>query len=436
MRPTIAPPRNRAESPAQWLDELAAALHLPFERSEAIREELAEHLRERIRDLQLEGLDESAATIAAVRELGDVAAVARRFRKAEQPPFRRVLMNLAVVGVAGAALATSIIALSAAPTPPASPSQPAKPEVAISAQARLESALAEAELAAREVLTVDPLRVQAAFSLARREPTPIAIELAVQLDERTSLLQLVPAARAAPFIAADERLDKVLESVAEKSGLRASIRWALLEQVGHSPDHLVTLELAEGDLAATVAAINESQGVFDRQDQRWIDVRVNNGFAEFAPRPYFDTREATVVRYDVAPLLASGVQIGDLCELIVQFVEPNLWAENGGDIAHMKHVGGKLFVKAPPRMHESIRWYIEQLSAGKQTSRGGDAILKNLPMLSSILAARTYVQFEDSASVQHLAGVPVLAQTYQERLLQDPEPGAETAPPPAPQPDR
>jgi hypothetical protein len=425
MKRATNPPRVRAETPAQWLDELAAALHLPFERSEAIREELAEHLRERIRDLQLEGLNEPDATVTAVRELGDAAAVARRFRKAEQSPLRRTLMNLAVIGIAGAALATSVIALSAAPTPPASTPQPANPEVAVSARARLDSALAQAEVAAAEIIASDPLRLQAALALARREPAPLAIELAVQLDERAAHLELVPAVRTAPIGAAAERLDAVLDALAQRSGLRAMVRWPLLEQVGHSPDQPVTLAPAENDLAAAVAAINESQGVFDRQDQRWIDVRVNNGVAEFAPRSYFDTREATVVRYDVAPLLASGITADELRELIVQFVEPNLWADNGGGIAQIKHVGGKLFVKAPPRVHESVRWYIEQLSAGKQTSRGGDAILKDLPMLSGILAARAYVQFEDSATVQDLADAPTIARIYQERLLQAAEPAAE-----------
>lgn len=36
-------------------------------------------------------------------------------------------------------------------------------------------------------------------------------------------------------------------------------------------------------------------------------------------------------------------------ELITSFVDPEQWADNGGDLAFMKFVGGKLFVKAPPR---------------------------------------------------------------------------------------
>ena len=348
-------------------------------------------------------------------------------------------MNFAVIGIAGVALATSVIALSAAPTPPATPSQPAhadKPEAAASAKVRLEAALAEAEFAAREILSIDQVRLNAARALRRTEP--IAIELAVQLDERSGTLTLAPVVQFAPINAAKEPLEAVLAAAAERAGLRAIFRWPLLEQVGFSPADQVTLDLPATDLAAAMVAINEAFGVFNRRDHRWLDYRVNNGVVEFATRMFFDMREATVVSYDVAPLIASGVDIDDICELIAQFVEPDHWADNGGDIAHMKHVGGRLFVKAPPRMHESIRWYIEQLSAGTQSSPGNGrhGLLKELPILSSIFVGSMYTQERVPAVLSTPTHLPIVSHADSGRLIEALDAAAKPAGPVPVGPDR
>ncbi|MBX3405785.1 MAG: hypothetical protein KF869_03385 [Phycisphaeraceae bacterium] len=439
MKRTIDPSRPRAESPAQWLDELAAALLLPFERSEAIREELAEHLRERIRDLQLEGLNETDASIAAVKELGDAAAVARRFRMAERTPHRRMLMNLAVIGIAGAALVTSVIALSAAPTPPATPSQPAQvmaPGAADSAQARLDSALAGVEFAAREIIDFNSRRVRVEHAL--REALPLAIELSAQLDESSGILSTDPVLRLAPIKVQNEPLEAVLNAAAERAGVRAVVRWPLLEQIGIAPDDLVTLDIPAADLGAAMAAINDALGVFDRQHQRWLDCRVSNGIVEFAPRSFFDLREATVVRYDVAPLIDSGISIEDIRELIAQFVEPNNWADNGGDVAYMKHVGGRLFVKAPPRMHDSIKWYIEQLHAGAQTSHssGRHGLLGDLPILGSIFGGSVYTQERVPSVPSTPTHLPIGSHADSGRLIEVPDAAVDPAGPAPVGPDR
>ena len=64
-----------------------------------------------VRDQMLAGVSECDAVRTAVAELGDAAALARRFREAGKTPLRRTAMNLAVLGVAGAAMVTSLVAV-------------------------------------------------------------------------------------------------------------------------------------------------------------------------------------------------------------------------------------------------------------------------------------------------------------------------------------
>src|SRR5437868_331163 len=84
---------NRDDTVSAWLDVLCKLVRLPREQTESIRVELEEHLRERVRDLMVEGEPEDVATRRAIAELGDAAALADRFRRAEHTPRRRMLMN-------------------------------------------------------------------------------------------------------------------------------------------------------------------------------------------------------------------------------------------------------------------------------------------------------------------------------------------------------
>lgn len=304
---TRADPKEaaRIETPAQWLDELGAALHMPFERAEAIREELAEHLRERIRDLELEGLDESAASSAAVKELGDAAAVARRFRHAERTPIRRRLMNLAVIGLAGAALVTSVVAINGG-------GQPERPGRAMVYEG-------QTNVDARPSIAVKPLKVEKG------------------------------------------KLGEVLNKLGAEAAARTVVRWNALNECGMDGGDEVNFDAPMGDLASTVAAINEARGL-NVNDVGALDYRVKDGVIEFAPRGLFDRRETVLVCYDIGDLIDSSIDLEQMCSVITSFVDPEAWRDNGGDLGSMQLVGRRMFVKAPPRMQDGVKWIMEQLA--------------------------------------------------------------------------
>jgi hypothetical protein len=380
--------RRRAETPSEWLEELGAALNMPFERAEAIRDELAEHLRERVRDLELEGLSESAAANTAVRELGDAAAVARRFRYAERLPLRRKLMNLAVIGIAGAALLTSFVAINDGDKPNTEASRllleralTAPPEesrlLVERAIVQLEPKLSERNLAEVDLLlrggTRQVIEGEITFSDTSDRR---AIQLGVA-DIRSSVLHALSDSQEPIKVPAldvrDQPLADVFKWLGEQSGLKLNVRWKQFEHVGIAADEPVTIVGGGGDLGSVMAAINDSREVLNATDERRIDYRVKDGVLEIGPGSYFDKREAFVMRYDIAALLESGVSAAEICALIQGFVEPDHWVDNGGSLASIRLVGTRMFVKAPPRMQESVKWFLEQAGEEKHSRAGEPA---------------------------------------------------------------
>lgn len=115
------PAKLGRDAASAWLDRVTAMLRVPASEREAIRAELNEHLRERIRDLMLAGASEQAATSQAISELGDAASLARRYQEAIEPSSRRSLMHVGIATAATAALVVSGAALfqsGSTPTPP------------------------------------------------------------------------------------------------------------------------------------------------------------------------------------------------------------------------------------------------------------------------------------------------------------------------------
>lgn len=120
------------DAASAWLDRVTAMLRVPASERDAIRAELNEHLRERIRDLMLAGASEQAATSQAISELGDAASLARRYQEAIEPSSRRSLMHVGIATAATAALVFSGAALvqnggPSNPTPATSPVTVAAP---------------------------------------------------------------------------------------------------------------------------------------------------------------------------------------------------------------------------------------------------------------------------------------------------------------------
>lgn len=281
-----------------WLDVFVRLLRFPEIERASVREELESHLRERVRDLLLVEADEPAAKRRAIEELGDAADLADRFVAAQKTPSRRRLMNAMVIAAAGAALVTSIVAVT---NPGGQP----------------KSAVFE--------------------PVAQHAPAP---------SVESHVFDKTPLRQALAVLAADSQRTLDIVDVA-------------FEQVGVAQDAPVTARVDAGPLDAAMRRI----GTSIRGRDGLLDFRVGGSSITVAPRAYFDRLESKLVSLDLtAYCRGPNASTEAVVELVTRMVEPDLWADNGGDLAQVRVVGTKAFVKAPPRVCEQIAWIVERLN--------------------------------------------------------------------------
>lgn len=155
----------------------------------------------------------------------------------------------------------------------------------------------------------------------------------------------------------------IIGTVSAKAGVKPAVRWSVLGELGIVPDSGVTVEAAAVDVRGAFEAINESLAA---EGLGVVEYRLREGVLEVATRDYFDRRETTLVRYDIAAILEAGVSEDEFRGLVQQFVEPDSWVDNGGEKARMSIVAGRAFVQAPPRVHDGVVWFIEQLGGDRR----------------------------------------------------------------------
>ncbi len=308
-----------------WLVVFGRLLQLPDATKQAIRDELDQHLRERIRDLVLAGTNETEALRLAIDELGSAADLAQRFKTANRPNRRRLIMHATIIGIGAASLVTAGM-----------------------------------------------------FVSSTGRPAAVYYDPPAGIDERADLAD-VPIS-----VTFDEtRLDEVFDYFAKvvKSDLVAY--WSVLEECGVSRDKLVTIRLErKRPLSQVIGLVLASAA-----ETGWpvIDWRYGDGLMEFSTRQYFDCRELRLAAFDVTGVLdglaerslttdAAAAEI--LCELIFEYVEPTAWQANGGRIAQLTVVGTTMLIRAPQRIHAEVEWILSQLSAAERGSgvsggRGG-----------------------------------------------------------------
>lgn len=300
-----------------WLDVLMGLVRVGASEKRAIRDELDSHLRDRVRDLMLTGLHESNATREAIAELGDAAELAARYaRAAKSPARRRIAMHVGLFGMAGAALVTSMVAIQ----------QP-----------------------------------------GRDGPGPAA--LAYQPQEQVAPEQATKTIGKVEM--RDMPLEQVLEFAASSAGLSLSMTEAGYDRLGVMADSPVTVVLKEATLGRLLDAVSAqlSEGGAEH-----LAFRVENGTLRIASAHDFDMEERVLVTIDVSGPMDRGIDGEEIKQLAMEFIEPDAWVDNGGDLGQMNIVGDRMFLKAPPRMVEGVRWIVGQLAAPAQVqSRAGAA---------------------------------------------------------------
>ena len=365
-----------------WLDTLSMVMKLPRDEREGVRDELAGHLRERVRDLMLTGVNETQAAQTALSELGDAVNLAQRLRAASRTPARRMAMHLTVFGVAGAALITSVIALRGG-----APSGEAQPATG-----------------------------------GAQVPTstmPVTITSAPDDIQKVRLTQEADATWGAFF-----------KQISDKTKLPVDVRWRLFEGQGWNPGESTHIALRDTPLLLAIMFINEEIP----GDGLPLDFRVLDGRLLFATQEYFDQQETVLVSYDLSKQVADrvrdtaippgGVVNGpapspaeavttEVHTLLQHMVHPEGWQDNGGSLATMAVFGSKLFIKAPKRYHTEIQWVIDQLP--KSTAH---ADANGIPELFEASIARR-PQIEAEFSVPVLRDVPLINNDFKSRSAVD-----------------
>lgn len=345
-----APPAPRGDDAGamleSWLGMLVKLLRLPGPEARSIRDELEAHIRERVRDLMISGCDEGEAMRRAIAELGEAAGLAQSFRSARRSGTRRLAMHMAILGLAGGAAILSLVAVTQGPAsggPSASVFQP-------------QPALAELE----------QVRVDAEFKTGTN-------------------------------------LKDVLEFLAEKAGGSTQVLWPQLEAADVHPELSVSVRAKGATIPVILSLVNESIG---KHGGSQLEIGNVDGILSIGPREFFDRRDAAVVSYDLSAPIAARMAtydeeredvVEDVVRVITEFVSPDDWQANGGDLAQLTVVGDRLFVRAPQRMHPQIKWIISQLPT-EATPRAGAGATTVHPLRHSSaqeVAAALQAQFPD-----------------------------------------
>jgi hypothetical protein len=309
---------------AVWLDTLGVLLRMPGAKCAAIRDELEGHLRERVRDLLLNGTSEPEAVRTAIGELGDAVMLAERLRAAGRGPRRRHIMaSVAIFGVAGAALVTSLVAL-------------------------------QGGSGSGSGSTGD----------AARSPVPAAVFTPTEQPQAKDVRVMVsPEMSFADFA----------KALSDGAGKSLDARWKLLDGVGAAGDTNLPIENTLKGLPIREAIRMINEGLAPKSDG--VDYRIDDDRLIFSTTEYFDKQEVTLVAYDLKDQAAQRARqienksiaevtsqvTEQVCNVIRDLVHPEQWKENGGDRASIAVYGSKLFVRAPKRFHPEIEWVLAQL---------------------------------------------------------------------------
>ncbi len=287
-----------------WLDGLVRVMRLPKRESDEIREELDSHIRERVRDLMLIGESEPKAIHHAISELGDAALLAQRYKQARGISQRRWIMTAATFAIASGALVLSTMTLSGSPMLPSGTTQ-------------------ESQIAPLTAMPIDNDLLEHVLSMK------------VELEEQTQYGEFFDMIR-----------DAAGGSIVDNS---------VFDEF--TPDDEMGVSANGVSIGLILAMLNR------RFDYDSIALLPIDGGVQITTQREIDHIQSRLVAYDIEPILDEGVDPDELTELIIGFVEPDHWIDNGGELASYQVVGYRLFVQAPPRFLPRIEWMMDQLGA-------------------------------------------------------------------------
>jgi hypothetical protein len=293
-----------------WLDVFGRLLRVPGAQKDAIREELRSHLTDRVRDLMLSGVERERAMQTAVSELGEAAELAERFHHANRFPRRRLIMNGAIIGLGTAAI------LAAAAFVTTGNSETVEPALFNAPEQRAEA--------------IDTLK-------------SVTVRVTPDMSPR-----------------------QIFGVIGDTEQLAVSVNWSRLEEFGVPIDESLGLN-------GEKLSVHHILGEFTRRFDAWgeIDWRLDGRMLTIDQKYAFDLRERILASYDIDPILDvmhHRYDIGydeaneQIASVVQELVEPEQWQANGGELAQLRVVSGRMFVQAPLRMHEKVTWILGELS--------------------------------------------------------------------------
>ncbi len=333
-----------------WLSVFARLMHLPESTRQSIRMELREHLRERVRDLVLSGGstgDERDAVRLAIEELGETAELARRFEAANTSNRRRMLMHATLLLAGAGAIVAGVVT----------------------------------------------------FSHSTNNNAPVAVS---RFEQSAEVTQAPPKALTDTkvTVTADTTLHDAVTSIVQQAKVGLIVDWGTLQDNGITTEEAMAIAVTEVPAGQALTLLAESAGTREAP----LDWRARGGAIEFGLRRGLDAREIELMTYDIsATINIIGADFAEskdeaseqVIHLLTELVEPENWRDNGGDLAQLKLVGGRLFVEAPSRMHGKVKWILDQLPniPGNKpqvnaVDGGGTAdgvpLLKDIPLLNEM----------------------------------------------------
>lgn len=301
-----------------YLDRLGTRLRIGEPRRSEVLIEIEDHVRDRTRDLMVNGLAERDALAKAIGELPEPAVLAARLTAAIKLPQRRRIMNMAIFGLGGVAILSALTVMS----------RPGDQQVA------------------------------SVYTPPAAQSTAGAAQIGAQRNATW---------------------DGFFASAGKAASMPVFVHWAPLAEIDNNI-HLgagMTVELGEGlSLDRALGLVNDALNLGEDDG---VAYRVEDGTLVFSTTAYFDRRDTVLTSFDLSDLAVSPggepmsageleVLMRNVSTLIQKLVHENLWGNNGGDRAAMNAFGSKLFIKAPKRIIPKIEWVLREIRSGRQAN--------------------------------------------------------------------
>lgn len=375
-----------------WLAMLAGML--PGSQAQGIRDELETHLRDRVHDLMVSGMKEAEAMRVAIAEVGEAADLAAKYRALQNEPRRRLVMYGSVLGIAGAALVVSVTSLIAGNKP----QQPGQP-LNVAAQRAADDRMLDLTKQNQDLKTV-AMRLQAQHDDLQRQLQAMAAEKARTIKATV----FEPALPGGPFAAEvnSVRFDAGIKGIKAVEAIKSIARMVdrpvefderALQEAQVNSDAQVFVSMANTTfpeaMKAIAAQVSGNAGAV-------LDYRVGEpaekgkAAIRISTRAAFDKSETRLVSYDLSDIIAHRIGTyheerekitEEVTKLLCEFVSPEDWRNNGGELATLSVVGDHMFVSAPERMHPQVKWMLEQL-ASRAAGSASVPILKDVPIIN------------------------------------------------------